>query len=237
MSTEILRPSERLLTVERRRTIGSRIVDSALAGVFFVYAAVKFGPQEAVNAFLDRDNQIGLTEGSLIQSPLAYADPETGLFTYESGPSAAWVTIDHNRHKYLPAHQETYRNGMLTKGTLFAFLLDEIIDNPPHKLTPTSLLQPWSLNHLLAFDAGVRMETLVEHGFVEATNYGEAYTQLEMPEMVETLERRSLAYDPVYQVTPKGHTLIMVTKTGGDKVEKPETKEVFEWVTPGRFAH
>ena len=127
--------------------------------------------------------------------------------------------------KEFTSHEQCKRVGRLT-----VFMINEVRDNPVDKKTPTDLLNLRSIEHLLHINFPTITE-LVEQEVVVERSYGRAYEEMGLyDDYSEDLRRRSLIDDPVFQVTPKGNTLIFLTKDSGDKTPKEKRAESPAWV-------
>ena len=80
------------------------------------------------------------------------------------------------------------------------------------------------------------IEKLIGEEVLRAVSLAEAYDVAGLGDHIEGLERRRLADSNVYQVTPKGNTLLDLQKDSGDPSPKRELKKSLVTV-PGLLAH
>lgn len=86
--------------------------------------------------------------------------------------------------------------------------------------------------HLLSFDKP-SVDMLTEAGLVELTTHGQAYENVGLyGRYGKELGMRRVEDDPVFQVTPKGNTLIHIIPESGDPEPKEAPQKIFEWL-PG----
>ena len=179
-----------------------------------------------------REGTYGLLEGSIIDADLTYPDKEKGYLTHKRAQGGRWVTHDFKRPAAFPSEA---RRGMLNDhrvGRLSSFILDEVIDKDEDQLTPIGLLNIAEPLHMLKFNS-TSPGKLVDEGLVRLTTYEEAYDNVGLyDEFGEELHLRGVAEDSVFQVTPKGNTLIFVTRDSGSKKPQEEREKSFEWL-PG----
>jgi len=107
---------------------------------------------------------------------------------------------------------------------LNSFLLDEIKDNPKELYTPDYTFDWFKFEHVYSLECP-SMTYLEEHGLMEQKTYREAYQRMgKYEQYAQAIEVLGIAEKPVFQITPKGNSLIMLLGDGGDKV--PKRKEV-----------
>ncbi len=120
------------------------------------------------------------------------------------------------------------------KGKLFSILIDEVKDHPADHRTPTGLLNILDAEHLMSFDCP-GPEGMTEAGLVEPTTYREAYKKVGLYETyAEGLDLSGFTDEQVYQVTPKGNTLLFIDNPSGVPSPKHEKEPVLEGLLPGR---
>ncbi len=169
---------------------------------------------------------MGLLEGALIENPL-YVPQENGSLAVNYARAGAWVAWDIQRKSVLG------RNGIKQqrKGTLGIFLPDEVRDHEKGEYTPTDLLEPLSIDHFLTYESP-SISYILGKGLVEETTYGRA---LQREGLYEKYARAmgvlNIEGKRVFQVTPKGNTLIYLLNDGGDTVTKEERAKELEPAT------
>lgn len=179
-----------------------------------------FGPKRTMRM---RDPQYvgGLCHGSIIAQPLYYPTETKDVFNYDSADAGRWMGYDFLRHNKFPLTPED-KLRRLRKGRLIAYLLEDIKDNEPDEKTRAGSLR-FDIDSLLCMDSHTP-DQLVTHGMLALTNYRDAYKAVGREQDIPALESRSLADDPVYQVTPKGNTLVVLMPDGGQSSSRRDTE-------------
>lgn len=179
---------------------------------------MQHGP-EGLRLLKDPEQMSGLIEGAILGPKLCYPDPNIGALIYKSAQGGLWLAHDFKRPEEFPSASKKRGVELNSEGKLFGFMLDEVRSNDAEDRTPIGKLSLLSLDHLLTFDSYTAAE-LVGEGMLRATTYREAYTQVGLSEYVPDLESRSLAEDKVFQVTPKGNTLVGLLPESGSASPK-----------------
>lgn len=165
------------------------------------------------------DNRLGLLEDSIIGNPLCFPIDET-YTANKSTNGGEWLGYDFWRPTVLPVRKDGYPHSRLFEGKLAAFILDEVKDNPASQRTPMSTLKLYRFDHVLSIDMP-KIETLVDLEFIRPTTYRDAYRRVGVYESYAAdLDAKGVTDDKVYQVTPKGNTLVYLVQPSG----KPEPK-------------
>jgi len=173
----------------------------------------------------------GLIEGGMLAPRLSRPHPTHGYLDLATAAAGEWVAYDAKRRAEFPHVAQDKRLPIYTKGKLMAFLLDEVIDNEPSTKTPTDLLLPFSADHLLTLNS-LNARELVEIGFATFTTHELAYEQVGLEALIPELRARSMADAPVYQITPKGNTLVKLVSVGGTPQPKQQEQPDFS-LRPG----
>lgn len=228
MSTEKPRKSPEY---QPQRGLASRAAESIIKSAIFISCAQHYGLYAAYRFTREREQHLGLLEGSLVASRLAYPNPD-GSFNYQPGQDAAYRWYDPLRNTTFPNRpSDAHAAG---EGSLFMFYPDELAGNDEAARTPLWYLQPFSVEHLSTFDK-CSPDEMLGRQVLKSTTMAEAYERLGLVEFAEELERRNLASERVFQVTPKGNTLITPIRPGGDRSPKRETETSFVPIS-ARFA-
>lgn len=161
---------------------------------------------ETFDMFRHQDDIRGLTEGTIIGNPVWFP-MQPNIFAFQGTSAGHWVGIDFDRPMIFPP-----RKGGTTrqpwKGALYSMYIDEVKDRSPEQRTPNRLLKPLRFDHFASYDK-TTPERAIGDGLLRATTYGEAFRQLGFAENFgEELEARNLVDSQVFQVTPKGNTLV-----------------------------
>ncbi len=176
--------------------------------------------------FFDNRTNRGLFEGSIIQNPLYTPNPDgETLKRYDAQVAGWWCGFDLKRRKR-KYDQEKY------EGRLFTMILSEIKENKATTYTPDDLLNPWNAYHIAHLECP-SMQYAIDNGLVEQTTYGEAYRKLGIYEQyAQALEVTGITDEPIFQVTPKGNTLVAIRQPKGERkpTEKPQEQGLEERV-------
>ena len=101
-----------------------------------------------------------------------------------------------------------------------SFLIDEVKDRDKSDYTPLDLFQFTDIEHIMHADFPT-IEELVEQGLVEETTYEEAYRSVGLYDQYsQSMGVLGISEETVYQITPKGNTLIDLSNDGGRKIKK-----------------
>ena len=174
---------------------------------------------------LNREKRTGLLEGSIIQNPL-YIPNEEGIEKRQV-LAGQWAGYDFKRKKEFGNKVEQYR-----KGKLLTFLIDEIRDNNSEDYTPTISDVLFNINHLIHIEIP-SIDYCLENGIIRDTTYLKTYEQAKMDKnYLNELERFGVLNNSVYQVTPKGNSLIYLVGSGGEKQEGESREFSFEKLLP-----
>lgn len=169
-------------------------------------------------------NEVGFLEGSMIANPLWHQNEDTYSIVMTSSNTAGgrWVGYDYRRPIVFP--DEDFTN-LTNRGRFTVFDLEEVRDKEANDLTPVGLFNARNLDQALQVDFPT-VDELIDREFIIQTSYGKAFEVLgSYDEYSEELRSRSLIDEPVFQVTPKGNTLVYLLADGGDTKPQKETEE------------
>lgn len=204
-----------------------RIAKAASSVMLKVIVRLKFGRD-----FDDPAINSGFLEGSIIGNPLRYPNPEESGLTNKRVGGGSWVGYDFRRPYVFPKAHERGEAEQLYEGRFFGVILEEVKDNPPDQQTPLGLLHLSNIDQLLQFDSYTAAE-LLDLGVLAEKSYGQAYENVGLyGEYADELKARSIIDEPVFQITPKGNTLVMLVEDGGDPQPDEKTQPSFAWL-PG----
>lgn len=174
----------------------------------------------------DREARVGLLEDSIFSNDLFFPNKEGTSLDHETAVAGRYVGYDFRRPTEFGKKVKEKGRNMVNDARLFSIPLTEIIDNPRDKYTPTSLLDIYTLEDMLLFQPAT-IDDLFEYGFVSQTTYKEAYDRVGLYNKFKSfIELGQIADKPVYQVTPKGNTLVILSKDFGVKQKDPKSKRV-----------
>ena len=179
--------------------------------------------------FHDQEKSRGLLQGSIIGPTLCYPEPATHELIYRRPDTSAWVGFDFLRPAVF-MDRPTVRQ--VWEGTLAGAHIDEVRENKAEQETPTDIFDHGYVMHTLAKAPRQALE-LVVLGMLRQTTYLEAYDEVGLAEAYGSgLKQRGLADEPVYQVTPKGNTLVFLDPVK----EVAQSPWAFAGRMPGRQA-
>lgn len=113
------------------------------------------------------------------------------------------------------------------------FRLDELLDKPADARTPVGALDLMDIDHFYSLDRA-SPEELVEVGILTPTTHEEAYRAAGLHDRYgEDLARRTMPEEQVYTITPKGNTLVVLMRDGGDSAPKEDPEPTFAEVLGG----
>ena len=178
----------------------------------------QFFKQQGWKEFNDPSAQVGLLDGSLIQNPLYLHDSQGNFNEFGAAPGQ-WAAYDYNRAPVFGKQVGSY-----AQGKLISFPLREVIGNDKETLTPIGLLNYWDFKHAIQAERP-SLDKLIRDGLVEPTTYAKAFDRLGYYEnLARLLDSKGFADKLVYQVTPKGNTLVSLIQEEG----KPTPKRILE---------
>lgn len=160
------------------------------------------------------DERLGLLEDSIIGNPLYYPFDEQSVIqgTMSAGE---WMGYDFHRPYRLPVRRDGRALRQRQEGKIIAFMLSDLKGRPGHVPTSSTFFKPHVVDHALSFDAP-GIEVLVAEEYVVPTTHIAAYRRAGVYERFAVeLDAKGIGEEPVYQVTPKGNSLIHIGSTGG----------------------
>jgi len=168
---------------------------------------------------LGKNNLTGLLKGAMFSEAL-YIPNEKEL-DFKPAKAGRWNGYDFNRGKTFKGANPFYQ------GRIFAFPIEEIMQNPPEIQTPTGLLSVLSFEHFVDL-CNPTAEELVEMGLAKRATYREVYAQAGFIERYgPQLEKFEVLDSSIYTITPKGNTLVFIRPDGGER--EPKRKAGFSF--------
>lgn len=165
----------------------------------------------------------GLCEDAILSPRLCSPDESNEHLSYHHARAGQWISHDFRRGEFYPEAVDEPWFTLHKEGTLSALVIDGIADIDPDVRTDLPTSEWLNADTLLSFDKP-GIERLLELGMVARRSHELAYEAAGQEVWIDDLRSRGLAQDPVYQVAPKAHSLILITKEGGKKT--PKTKPV-----------
>ena len=173
---------------------------------------------------LPPDSKVGLLDGSIISNPLFYPHEDDDWLDNKTDQPGKWVAYDYKRPQTFPDAHKKRKVEQLFNGRLVAFLADEMQDKSKEEPTPVGMLNLLDVDHVLSFDI-YTPDQLIQQGMLEKSTYGDAYQSLGIyKKYMEELGTRRLTEEPLFQVTPKGNTLIVLLPDFGERAPKEDTQ-------------
>lgn len=221
----------------KRHRVSRTFASYAIRLLFYTHLLIAEGGREILKdpmrrRFLfDREARIGFLEDSILNPHLYHPNREGASLEISSAVAGRYVGYDFHRPQEFGFKDRAHERQKV-EGKLCLFALDEIKDNNASIRTPTRLLNIFDINHFLSLDFP-SLEQAIEQGYLQETTYREAYTRVGLYGKYRlSLAHSEVVDKPVYAVTPKGNSVVVLMKDAGKKVEKPKTvpefKPVFE---------
>ena len=183
----------------------------------------------------DPEQAAGMVEGSIFASRLCYPNKKIGSLVYEQAGAGQLLSYDFKRPFEFPIaakRSDFTQNG---EGSLWSIIPESVEQQAKHIRTRNNFINLFSLEHILSVDKR-KPEDLIKGGFIERRTHEQAYEQVGMVEYIDGLRERSVADELVYQVTPKGNTLLALIPDSGTKTPKKEPELSWGRI-PGLIAH
>ncbi len=200
--------------------------------------AVSSGNADKLKHLKDPEHTSGLIEGAVIADRLCFPAVEAaGELVLKQGSAGRWLGYDFKRPDEFPI---AARRGTLLQEfegqMLYADLADRNTNDPSHR-TPTTPINVYSIDHILSISSP-SLDYLTEGGFLVRRSHEQAYEIAGAVELIGGLRSRGVADLPVYQITPRGNSLIMLAPDGGDATPKEDRQPEFSPARiPGLLTH
>ena len=179
---------------------------------------------EARRFLWNREKRVGLLEDSIFSNDLFFPNKEETSLTHETAVAGRYIGYDFRRPTEFGKRVKEKESNIVKDARLFSAPLREIIDNTPDKYTPTALFDIYSLEHLIVLQP-TTLEELIQDGLAEKTTYKEAYNRVGLYNKFKLfIELEQIADKPVYRVTPKGNTLVILSRDFGVNQKDPKLK-------------
>ena len=219
--------------IDIERAKKSRIIKASM----FV---LRISFQSALSMYVGKENMPavvnGLSEDTILGHRLCKPEPYKNFLLYEQAHGANVLAYDFHRPELYPESRDTrWANPDRGEGGIAAFIPDGIEDAPDDVRTDITFSEKLSPDYILNFDKP-GIEKLRELGILARRSHEQAYEVAEQEIWIDELRSRGIAKDMVHQVTPKGHSLIYLTRDGGDPTPKKEPQLELARL-PGILAH
>lgn len=219
-----------------RHKLTKHAANMALRLTMYGLAYYHFGfNSETRKMIKDPEQRVGMLEGSIIAPRLCYPDAGIGSLIFEQAQAGQLLSYDFKRPEEFPLSVNSPTFSQISEGSLWISAPDSIRDHPADKKTLIDLNYPLSIDNVLTADKRYP-DDLVDEGMLIRTTHAEAYESVGATDYIDDLRARSVDREPVYQVTPKGNTVMHLMPDGGDTTPKtnPEPKLAH---LPGLLAH
>ena len=176
--------------------------------------------------YLSDDRQYGLLEGSIVGSPLHHPAPDRkNSLVKEYKAAGVWIGYDFKRHRTFGKPSRK-----LYHGSLESRLAPIVADNPADELTPIGTVRKGNVGDLFYMDRR-GLTDLLEKGLLRETTYKEAFQRVERYDRYKGhMQKLGIEDEKVYQVTPKGNTLVYIRQNSGFRKKLPKgTPEIPLW--------
>lgn len=173
--------------------------------------------KEARDVFLDLESRTGLLEKSIIGNPLIHPMGKENTLKNSSVTAGKYASWDFDRTaKFKKKNPEQY-----AEGTLFAFFMPGITDFKSSTYTPIGYADYLSLD--IIYFRKTNIKELEKIGYVREISNKEAFENAGILHQYEKGLTLMRAIDKkVFQITPKGNSLVYLTNPMGEKL--PEKK-------------
>lgn len=213
-----------------RRAVTSLIFKSAfyMSPLFLLFSEdgrEKLKDPEIWKKLVKSERRIGMLEGAIISDSQYVPDIENTNFTYESEKLGSWIGVDYLREQELG--RSSKKN---SRGKLFSFPLEEVEGKTGDEYTPTHLFDMFDPLHMLRLH-NPTLDELIKDEFIEPVSYSHALRRVGQYEILANrIAIIGIEDKEVYQVTPKGNSLLFLTKPMGDSKARPreDTSPVYE---------
>ena len=170
------------------------------------------------------DSIAGICVDGMIGQRVCYPDDEAGgQLMVHRADNAAYISYDPRRPTQFPVGEKHGNPSMVKEGALVAFMVDGLEHKQPDDLT---LLMPhdWISPEILYSVDKPGLERLIELGMLARRSHELAFEHAGMEQYIDDLRARSMHDEIVYQVTPKGNTLVTLEPDGGKRTRQPDAK-------------
>jgi hypothetical protein len=168
---------------------------------------------------LDWRRRIGMLDCSIISNRLFAPNDENTSIQECRSVAGRWSAYDHLRRKEMGLPD---LNNRVVNGRLFAYPLEEILENASDHYSPLGLIDPINME-----DEFLRhyptIDELLGWGFIQETTYALAYSGMKLNQnLMRDMVLLGIQDKEVYQVTPKGNGLVFIAPDEGEPKKKPE---------------
>lgn len=182
----------------------------------------------------DSEGLTGLLEKSIIAPQLCYPDETIGALVLKAATGGQFMGFDFERPKHFPQANPA-DNFQVRVGNLWSAL-----PNPQQSVdqkTPTYTALTWPVEIGITFSKRPLAE-LIEKGLLNQTTHEQAYEAAGAEDYIDDLRLRRMADATVYQVTPKGNSMIALIPDAGERTPRQDEAKAFEFAKiPGLLAH
>lgn len=199
-------------------------------GIFMARDLITVGPKY----FREAEYSTGLLEHSIVAPHLCYPDKKIGALVLKSAHAGQFISFDFDRPRHFPITSRDY-DIQVREGSMLSVLPDT--NQPASQKTPTFSMRNMPTDLMLSLDKRPLGE-LMDEGMLTKTTHEQAYEAAGAEEYIDGLRLRRVADTVVYQITPKGNSLINLTPDNGNSSPRRDEESAFEFAkVPGLLAH
>lgn len=191
-------------------------------GVIFVFLhATKEGREmwrdpDLRNAIFNREGRVGLLSQAILAPALYHPNPEMASLELSATEAGRWVGYDFRRPEVFG--NKVIKNGRVKQaGKLLLIDLEEYRDQ---NFTPSTVADLLLFRQILSLWSP-DLDHFVNNGYIDETTYRTAYQRVGVWDKYgKYLELAGVANERVYQVTPKGNTLVFLEPNNGNELRE-----------------
>lgn len=195
---------------------------SCLSALFLKLLSEGKNPFEVKKIMTQRTT--GFRVNTIIWNPLFLPDitADNEKLFFQTASAGRWNAYDFLRTDVLSSSATSSHH--FHDVQLLFFPLEELKNNDSQTETPEGLFDIFNVNHMVEFTK-FSVDQALQFWAIEQTTYYQAYEKIWNTNLLRDVEQLSIAEKKVYQITPKGSTLIFPFKWWWDKTPSlPEKK-------------
>lgn len=190
----------------------------------------KLNNPEIRKAIFNKEGRVGLLAGTIFSHDLYFPNnSHTSLF-HRSALAGRFMAYDFHRPAEFGPNVLKTSSHIIENGRLMIIPLEEVAKNSWDTYTPTDLLNIFDIEHA-SYIQPATIEDALQCGFIQETSYQDAFDRVGLFSTFQSeLQRTGIMDLNVYQVTPKGNTLIILQKDFGPKEQMFEKKSAPQFI-------
>lgn len=203
--------------VRRKPTTGAKLAVLATRKSLEIAGRIVFG-KDQLPAVVK-----GLCEDAILAPYLCSPDETESHLIYERAHTGQWISHDFRRTEFYPAAADKPWFKIHKDGVLMAMMPEGIAETDPNQRTDLPISEWLSVDNFFSIDKP-GINKLLALGMVATRSHELAFEIAGQEQWIDELRSRGVAEDPVYQITPKAHSLVFLNEEGGKKTPKPKSK-------------